>query len=38
MEFPAWLKAEEKQLRKQRWRLETQMNGDFVPQNPKKED
>lgn len=32
------LKAEEKQLRKQRWRLETQMNGDFVPQNPKKED
>lgn len=32
------LKAEDKQLRKQRWRLETQMNGDFVPQNPKKED
>lgn len=28
----------DKQLRKQRWRLETQMNGDFVPQNPKKED
>lgn len=32
------LKAEEKQLRKQRWRLQYQMNGDFVPQNPKKED
>ena len=32
------LKAEEKQLRKQRWRLETQMNGNFVPQNPKKEE
>lgn len=28
----------DKQLRKQKWRLETQMNGDFVPQNPKKED
>lgn len=23
----------DKQLRKQKWRLETQMNGDFVPQN-----
>lgn len=32
------LEKEDKQLRKQRWRLETQMNGDFVPQNPKKED
>lgn len=32
------LKAEEKQLRKQRWRLQYQMNGDFVPQNPKKEE
>lgn len=32
------LKAKEQQLRKQRWRLEYQMNGDFVPQNPKKED
>lgn len=29
---------EDKQLRKQKWRLETQMNGDFVPQNPKKEE
>lgn len=28
----------DKQLRKQKWRLETQMNGDFVPQNPKKEE
>ena len=28
----------DKQLRKQKWRLETQMNGDFVPQNPNKED
>ena len=28
----------DKQLRKQKWRLETQMNGDFVAQNPKKED
>ena len=32
------LTAKDKTLRKQRWRLETQMNGDFVPQNPKKED
>lgn len=32
------LEKEDKQLRKQKWRLETQMNGDFVPQNPKKED
>lgn len=32
------LKARIKLLRKQRWRLETQMNGDFVPQNPNKED
>lgn len=32
------LSTKDKQLRKQRWRLETQMNGDFVPQNPKKED
>lgn len=32
------LSAKDKQLRKQRWRLKTQMNGDFVPQNPKKED
>lgn len=31
------LTAKDKTLRKQRWRLETQMNGDFVPQNPKKE-
>ena len=29
---------EDKQLRKQKWRLETQMNGDFVPQNTNKED
>ena len=29
---------EEKQLRKQKWRLETQMNENFVPQNPNKED
>lgn len=28
----------DKQLRKQKWRLETQMNGNFVPQNPNKED
>ena len=28
---------EDKQLRKQKWRLETQMNGDFVPQNTNKE-
>ena len=28
----------DKQLRKQKWRLETQMNGDFVAQNPNKED
>lgn len=28
----------DKQLRKQKWRLETQMNGGFVPKNPKKED
>lgn len=32
------MEKEDKQLRKQKWRLETQMNGDFVPQNPKKED
>ena len=32
------LEKEDKQLRKQKWRLETQMNGDFVPQNPNKED
>lgn len=32
------LTAKDKTLRKQRWRLETQMNGDFVPQNPKKEE
>lgn len=32
------LTAKDKTLRKQRWRLETQMNGNFVPQNPKKED
>lgn len=32
------LEKEDKQLRKQKWRLETQMTGDFVPQNPKKED
>ena len=32
------LEKEETQLRKQRWRLETQMDGDFVPQNPNKED
>lgn len=32
------LTAKDKTLRKQRWRLETQMNGDFVPQNPNKED
>lgn len=31
------LTAKDKTLRKQRWRLETQMNGDFVPQN-KQED
>ena len=29
---------EEKQLRKQKWRLETQMTDEYVPQNPKKED
>lgn len=28
----------DKQLRKQKWRLETQMNENFVPQNPNKED
>lgn len=28
----------DKQLRKQRWRLETQLDGDFVPQNPKKKE
>ena len=28
----------DKQLRKQKWRLETLMTGDFVPQNPKQED
>lgn len=32
------MEKEDKQLRKQKWRLETQMNGDFVPQNPKKEE
>lgn len=32
------LEKEDKQLRKQKWRLETQMNGDFVAQNPNKED
>lgn len=32
------LEKEDKQLRKQKWRLETQMTGDFVPQNPKKEE
>ena len=32
------LEKEDKQLRKQRWRLETQMNENFVPQNPNKED
>ena len=32
------LTAKDKTLRKQHWRLETQMNGDFVPQNPKKEE
>lgn len=32
------LEKEDKQLRKQKWRLETQMNGDFVPQNANKED
>ena len=31
------LKAEEKQLRKQRWRLQYQMNGDYKPQNGKEE-
>lgn len=29
---------EEKQLRKQKWRLETQMTDEYVPQNPKKEE
>ena len=32
------LEKEDKQLRKQKWRLETQMNENFVPQNPNKED
>lgn len=32
------LKARIKLLRKQRWRLDTQMNGDFVPQNQNEED
>ena len=32
------MEKEDKQLRKQKWRLETQMNGDFMPQNPKKEE
>lgn len=32
------LEKEDKQLRKQKWRLETQMNGDFVPQNQNEED
>lgn len=32
------LEKEDEQLRKQKWRLETQMNENFVPQNPNKED
>lgn len=32
------MEKEDKQLRKQKWRLETQMNENFVPQNPNKED
>lgn len=32
------LTAKDKTLRKQRWRLEAQMNENFVPQNPNKED
>lgn len=32
------MEKEDKQLRKQRWRLDTQMNGDFVPQNQNEED
>ena len=32
------LEKEDKQLRKQKWRLETQMNDEYIAQNPKKED
>lgn len=31
------LEAKDKTLRKQRWRLETQMNGDYKEQNPNKD-
>lgn len=32
------LEKEDKQLRKQKWRLETQMNDEYIAQKPKKED
>ena len=32
------MEKEDKQLRKQKWRLETQMNDEYIAQNPKKED
>lgn len=32
------MEKEDKQLRKQKWRLETQMNDEYIAQNPKQED
>ena len=32
------MEKEDKQLRKQKWRLETQMNDEYIAQNPKTED
>lgn len=32
------MEKEDKQLRKQKWRLETQMNDEYIAQKPKKED